>query len=343
MTAFEIYVFVLCLIVFVLLTAVFATMIVVIARLSLKHVRAGLDDQEIWKEYLKTRKKKQKKTGIAEILFSVVFYTLLFLVFAFSVYTKATEHKKVGERGGVFVVQSDSMSDRYEKNAYLFQNNLKNQFDTFDVIITHKLPKEEDLKLYDIVVYEVEGDLVVHRIVGIEEPNAKHPNERYFRLQGDNVHVADKFPVKYSQMRSIYRGEKIRFVGSFISFMQSPAGYMCMLLLVTGVIALPIVEKKLEEEREKRIAFILKNKVEELRRKRAQKTAKKVPVKPEKNAKTKVRDIPLNATLPPVYPVLLPPLPPMAIPVAVVQIKACEKEKEEKDERVQSEVIECDE
>ena len=76
------------------------------------------------------------------------------------------------------------------------------------------LPKEEDLKLYDIVVYKQDDIYVVHRIVGIEEPNEKHPNERYFLLQGDAVDSPDRFPVKYSQMQGIYTDEKIPFVGS---------------------------------------------------------------------------------------------------------------------------------
>ena len=107
------------------------------------------------------------------------------------------------------VVCSESMSEKHSKNTYLRKNNLNDQFDMFDVIITYELPKESELKKYDIVVYEIDGTLVVHRIVNIEEPNEKHPNERHFLLQGDNVESPDKFPVKYSQMRGIYKGDKI--------------------------------------------------------------------------------------------------------------------------------------
>jgi hypothetical protein len=110
-----------------------------------------------------------------------------------------------------------------------------------------------DLQLYDIVVYEVDGMLIVHRIVGIEEPNASHPDCRYFRLQGDAVEAADRFPVKYEQMRAIYRGARIPFIGSFILFMQSTAGYLCIGLVIFAMIATPILEAYINHQRKKRL------------------------------------------------------------------------------------------
>ena len=111
--------------------------------------------------------------------------------------------------------------------------------------------------LYDIVVYQQDDLMVIHRIVGIEEPNESHPNDRYFLCQGDAVGTPDRFPVKYSQIKGIYRNEKVPFVGSFVLFMQSPAGWLCILLVVFALIATPIAEKKIwavEEERLKQIA-----------------------------------------------------------------------------------------
>ena len=152
------------------------------------------------------------------------------------------------------------MSYKAPENKYLVENDLNDHIQTFDLIVTEKLPDEFDLQLYDIVVYEIDGDMIVHRIVGIEEPNEKHPDQRYFLLQGDAVENPDQFPVYYSQMRGIYRGKRIPFVGSFITFMQSPAGYLCMALIVFAFIATPIMEKKIEKEMQKRLALLEKEK-----------------------------------------------------------------------------------
>ena len=50
MTDFEIYSLILCIVVLVMLTVVFTYMIVIFAKQSIKHVKAGLDDKDILKE-----------------------------------------------------------------------------------------------------------------------------------------------------------------------------------------------------------------------------------------------------------------------------------------------------
>ena len=147
------------------------------------------------------------------------------------------------------------MSYKNAKNAYLFENGLDDQFDTFDVVLTYKLPPAEELKLYDVVLYEVGGTPVIHRIVGIEAPNERH-EDYYFLLQGDAIENPDRFPVYYEQMRGIYRGEHIPFVGSFVAFMQSVAGYLCVLLIILGMIAIPLVEKKVNTAKRERLIAI---------------------------------------------------------------------------------------
>ena len=118
----------------------------------------------------------------------------------------------------------------------------------FDLIVTHAPPAEFDLKLYDIVIYEYDGVHIIHRIVGIEEPNEVHPNSRIFTLQGDAVGFPDREPVEYSQIKAIYYGERVQFIGSFVFFMKSPAGWLCVLLILFAIIATPIVENKIQKE-----------------------------------------------------------------------------------------------
>lgn len=263
MTSFELYVFILCLIVFILLTAVFTGMLVMMTKQSLRLIDTGAEDERIYEEYIKAQeleKNKKKMPGWLSVAFTALFACIFTGIFAFTFAVQLTQDKQTGNIPTLRVVQSESMSAKYEKNEYLFKNNLNDQFSRFDIVITYQLPKEEDLKLYDIVVYEVDDTLLIHRIVGIEEPNEKHPDERHFLLQGDLVERADKFPVRYSQMKAIYRGEHIPFVGSFVSFLQSPAGYMCLLLVLTEMIASPLITKKIGKAEEVRLAYLLQQK-----------------------------------------------------------------------------------
>ncbi len=261
MTPFETYVFLLCMIVLVALTATFTALIFHSLKLNVKLIRCGGEDERIVKEYAKT-KGKQKKTNKFDVFLTVVFCIVIFGCFGLSVYMKAFDKQAI-KMPTYRTVLSDSMSKKHEKNEYLVKNKLDDQFQRFDLILTHPLPKEEELKLYDIVVYEESGVLIVHRIIGIEEPNAKHPNERHFLLKGDANDLQDRFPVRYSQMKAVYKGERIPFVGSFVAFLQSPTGWICIVLILLGVIFIPFLDKRIEKEMKARYAVILAKKAEE--------------------------------------------------------------------------------
>ena len=195
-----------------------------------------------------------------EKILSIVLCVFLCFVLLITAISSCRGDTKIKALPAIKVVASTSMSEKYEKNSYLFKNNLDDQLQLFDVVLLHKLPKEEDLKLYDIVVYEhITGALFIHRIVAIEEPNENHPNERHFVLQGDAVHYPDTFPVRYSQMRSIYRGERIPNVGSFVYFMQSPAGIMCLILFVLSLILMPIADNYLLKKEYVRVKLLVEN------------------------------------------------------------------------------------
>ncbi|MBR2614532.1 MAG: hypothetical protein IKC71_02915 [Clostridia bacterium] len=255
MTKFEIYSLILCIIVFVMLVSLFSYMLTILIKQTLKHVNAGLEDENLIKEFTNAKKPSNFSKWFNAILNGLL--CLIFgVIFVSSLYISCTQNTYFENVPTYRVVLTSSMEEKHEDNKYLIENNLNNQISAFDLIVTYKIPDEEDLKLYDIVVYEVDGVLVVHRIVGIEDPNQYHPNERYFLLQGDAVGKPDRFPVKYSQMKGIYKNQKIPFIGSFVLFMQSPAGWLCILLVAGSIILTPILEKKLLNARKARFLLI---------------------------------------------------------------------------------------
>lgn len=253
MSPYDIYIFILCFIVFSIFTILFSTLLAYIVSLTTKLIKHGIEDEKITSEYL-NKKEKSHFWEIIECIFSILLCIAFCSIFIFSTYVKITEKQIPNGSPSLKVVKSSSMSYKHVNNEYLNTNNLNDQIQMFDIILTHKLPAEYDLKLYDVIFYEIDGKLVIHRIVKIEEPNEDHPNERYFILQGDAVGSADRSPVLYNQMRGIYKGDRIPFVGSFIMFMQSPAGWLCILLIIIAVIATPIINKKIIKVKENRLS-----------------------------------------------------------------------------------------
>ena len=255
MTGYSVYVFILCLIVFAILVGLCSTMLTFIVKAHLRLINIGAEDDKIKEEHLKTQNKKGNCKGIDYIL-SLLLCLILCVAFAFSLYVNLGKGSFSEKMPTFQVVQSASMSKKHERNNYLVKNNLNDQFQTFDIILTYKVPSQDELELYDIVVYEVVGIMVVHRIVGIEEKNSSHPNERWFLCQGDANSASDRFPVKYSQIKGIYRGERVPFIGSFVLFFQSPAGWLCIMLVVVSIALTPWLEKKFRKAKQVRFAII---------------------------------------------------------------------------------------
>ena len=260
MLDYDVYVSSLCLITYIMFVSISIFCIAVITKLSIRLIRSGAEDKKILREY-KINQKLEKVNDFTKniiYLFSSVVFLGLMLVFVLSLIIQYNGDVPLNEYIPIYrVVQTGSMSEKHKNNTYLVENNLDDQFQAFDIIETKQLPDEMDLKLFDIVVYEYEDILIVHRIVGIEEPNEKHPDTRLFMLQGDANEYPDKMSVSYSQMKAIYTGERIPFAGSFILFMQSPVGWLCILFAIVAIIVTPIIEAKIEKEKERRLVFYI--------------------------------------------------------------------------------------
>lgn len=247
MKGFDLYIFLICLLIFVVLTVAFAVFITIIGKQRLRLLAAGLEDDKIKSSVEKKLKSNKKRCsfGIIDKIISVVLCVFLAFACIMALTTSVRGNNVVKGMPAFKVVTSTSMSAKYEKNQYLFMYNLNDQIQLFDLVVLHELPAEKDIKLYDVIVYEhIDGTLLIHRVINIEEPNQNHPNERYFLFQGDAVAGSDLYPVKYSQMKSIYKGERVSGVGSFVFFIQSPAGILCIVLIILALIAMPIVDKK---------------------------------------------------------------------------------------------------
>ena len=136
MTSFDIYVFVLCFIVFASLTALFSFLITALIKLNVRLVRAGVEDKRILDEYNEIHSKKNGcLPGVLDRVISIAICCVLFAFFIFSLYVNFSGAAVSDTIPTLNVVQSGSMAQKNEKNLYLYQNDLNDQFKTFDIIL----------------------------------------------------------------------------------------------------------------------------------------------------------------------------------------------------------------
>lgn len=219
-------------------------------RYKLQAVNAGLEDEIIKKEYARSTGKASKA---ADIL-SAVFTVLLLGFFAVSLYAgKQGNYFPVKGLGTFQVVASGSMSFPHQQNTYLAENSLTDQFDTYDIIgIT---PLKEELKLYDVAVYEKNGQLTVHRVVDITEKDGTV----YYTFRGDANTANDGLPVAQGDIVGVYNGFRIPALGIFVIFLQSALGHVAMGLVLVMELIAPFFEKKMDRaivKRLKKIGYI---------------------------------------------------------------------------------------
>lgn len=230
----------------VILLAIIAYLFYSLYRYKLQAINAGLEDERIIEEH----KKEQKKSGKAIEVLSVTASVVLFAVFLLSLYARTSENYfLIKGIGSVHLVGSGSMAYKNETNSYLDENNLNNQFNTYDLIIIKEKPSQELLKMYDVVVYKNGNRQIVHRIVDIVEDDK---NIKYV-LRGDANNTNDAMPVAYEDIMGIYSGIRIPAVGIFVLFLQSPLGYITMGLVLFAEFIAPFFEKKLRAAEQQRL------------------------------------------------------------------------------------------
>ena len=192
-------------------------------------VESGEEDAElIYEEAMGKREKTlpQKLLHYGGKTLSYLVLVVLVGVFAWSLAARfmGTEMSLGGNIP--LVIVSGSMSYKNEDNQYLYDNDLDNQFQTYDIIVVNQTASPDDIELYDVIAfYSSEGTVVVHRVVEIVDTSE---GPMYVTrgdandASDDNALYGDYLP--YQQIVGEYHGVRVPAAGAFVLFLQSGAG-----------------------------------------------------------------------------------------------------------------------
>lgn len=216
-----------------------------------------LIDGVLYEQQEKVKRRRKRNRIIKKALIGVAFVVIV-PIFVISLVTKISGDTLFVSEQGLMVVASGSMSEKHKDNTYLVENNLDNQFQTYDIIILETVENEDDLKLYDVIAFRnSKGVNIIHRIVRIENVNGVTT----FYTQGDAVAKEDGFEPKFDQVIGKYTNKKIDGVGIFIIFLQSPSGIITILSVFYCLIMMDKLSNKVlvaEQERLSKLEDALK-------------------------------------------------------------------------------------
>ncbi|MDM5226951.1 signal peptidase I [Cytobacillus sp. NJ13] len=118
----------------------------------------------------------------------------------------------------------------------VLSGSMEPTFQTGSVIAVKPLSSEESksLKKDDVITFQAsEEKLITHRIIGVTNSG----DHVMYETKGDNNKTADMEPVLSDNVRAVYTGFTIPFVGYFIDFAQSKEG-SAILLIGPGLLLL---------------------------------------------------------------------------------------------------------
>ena len=198
-------------------------------KIQVSEVFSGKEDSVLLTNILKKDEEKLKKNQKHnKIIKWVVYAVLLVIIVPFLIMSiisiKNNGVVMIGGRS-IMVVASGSMSYKNEVNDYLIENNLNDQFDTYDIIVIKQVNDASELELYDTVAYYNGTENIIHRIVNINE------NETYI-TRGDANTSSDPVLVEFDDIIGVYTGTHIKGIGIFVLFLQSPAGLATIICLL---------------------------------------------------------------------------------------------------------------
>lgn len=210
---------------------------------------------------LKTGEKKKKGIQIGIKVGSYLILGLILVFFGVSLYSRFSGNIIPFGDSTLIVIGSGSMSERYQTNTYLFENDLTNQFNTYDIIGITKYDSEADIDLYDVVAFkDKDGTTIVHRIISIN--NLEDGRVGYI-TQGDansKNDVGSRYSdyIYYDDIIGFYNETRIETVGIFIIFLQSNAGIITIVAIAYCLFMFDYYNTRYDNTIEERTQLLLK-------------------------------------------------------------------------------------
>lgn len=128
--------------------------------------------------------------------------------------------------------------------AIVLSGSMEPELSKGDLIFVKKITSIEQLALRDVVVYQDDGMLVVHRIVDMQGDT--------IITQGDANNVTDD-PITIAEIKGKVTAH-VPFVGTIVSGIKTPVGTVCIIIVAIALVEIPRRrEKQRDDEKRQKI------------------------------------------------------------------------------------------
>lgn len=261
-------------IVIVLFAIVYITLFKMLYSAKGKVIQGKLDDEIILKQidcdyekykkkdlnysfidyYNKTKKNKKIVNIVSNVILGI-FLVLLGSSLIVSITMRANgDQVKFGDTS-FLVIRTSSMASVHKDNDYIVQNNLNNQLYQYSLI---SIKSDVEIKQFDIAAFKIDNEIIVHRVIEIEERNGK----KYYTFQGDAnpASLAEEIDVPEENIVGVYSGYQNNFLGHLVIYFQSGIGLISVVVALLVVFAYNYYYSKIENMYQIRYEELMQNK-----------------------------------------------------------------------------------
>lgn len=226
------------------------------ARLIERKREEGGTKALVW-SYTHCVRKDQHRGKISRIFVNVVFVLLaLVLLAAFiaaAVFNAQNQEFYVGNVT-YLTIRTGSMSEASSANEYLKTENLTDRIEQYALIGIEKTD-ESDIKLYDIVAYRHEDEVIVHRIIKITEGE---DGGLLYTLRGDANAASFSYEknITFDRFVGRYTGYQNYGLGILFTYLQSNIGLIALAFGFLVLIIADITEDRISAVYDARILYV---------------------------------------------------------------------------------------
>lgn len=227
------------------------------AKSTIQEISSGKRDIDLIDLALYEKEKANSKTTkVTKHIKNILFYGLLAIVipiFVFSIINRFQGRTTMIGDKGIMVVASGSMSEKHKNNDYLLENNLNNQFDTYDIIVLEEIKSPDDIEVYDVIAFKNDKDInIIHRVIDTKVVDGK----LRFVTQGDANGEKDTYNPSFDDVIGRYTDAKVKSIGIFIIFFQSYSGMITIASLIFCLVMIDRYNLRIEQEQDSRLTHL---------------------------------------------------------------------------------------
>lgn len=212
------------------------------------------------KYYYKKKKSRSNWNILGNSILAVIF-VIMVVGFIFAMIIKGSNQAISIKGVTYYVIETGSMEEVNQNNDYLINPTSDNEYintriNQYSLVGIEDYTDVSQLEVYDIVAFEMDGKVVVHRLLAI---NHQEDGSYTFTFRGDanRYSLSGEIGVSEDRIIGVYNGYQSFVLGSLIVYLQSGIGLITIFAIIIVMSMYSYYYDKLEAGSKKRYEVLM--------------------------------------------------------------------------------------